>query len=55
MRQRIVADLDLYLQDNTGAWELRPDGTWEKSKPKTGDDFVSAQQILLRKLAEAGN
>jgi len=55
MRQRIVSDLDLYLQDNSGAWELRPDGTWEKSKPKTGEDSVSAQQILLRKLAEAGN
>jgi polyphosphate kinase len=55
MRQRIVSDLDLYLQDNSGAWELRADGTWEKSKPKTGEDSVSAQQILLRKLAEAGN
>jgi polyphosphate kinase len=55
MRQRIVADLDLYLQDNMGAWELRPNGTWEKCKPKIGEDSVSAQQILLRKLAEAGN
>lgn len=55
MRQRIIADLDLYLQDNSGAWELRPDGTWEKSKPKPGEGSVSAQQILLRKLADASN
>jgi polyphosphate kinase len=55
MRQRIIADLDLCLQDNIGAWELHPDGTWEKCQPKAGEDPVSVQQILLRKLAEAAN
>ena len=55
MRQRIIADLDLCLQDNIGAWELHPDGTWEKCQPKAGEDPVSVQQILLHKLAEAPN
>ena len=55
MRQRIIADLDLCLQDNIGAWELSSDGTWEKRSPNAGEDPVSVQQILLRKLAEAAN
>lgn len=55
MRQRIISDLDLCLQDNMGAWELRSDGTWAKCTSKAGEDPVSVQQILLRKLAEVGN
>jgi len=53
MRQRIIADLDLCLQDNSGAWELQADGSWLRREPRPGEDIVSVQQILLRKLAEA--
>lgn len=55
LRQRIIADLDLCLQDNTGAWELEADGSWIKRKPGPGEDSLSVQQILLRKLSDAVN
>jgi polyphosphate kinase len=55
MRQRVIADLDLCLQDNTGAWDLQADGVWARSHPRAGEDAVSVQQILVRKLAETSN
>jgi polyphosphate kinase len=55
MRQRVIADLDLCLQDNTGAWDLQADGVWTRCQPRAGEDAVSVQQILVRKLAETSN
>ena len=43
-------ELENYLADNTQAWELRSDGTYEKLAP-VGDAMPhSAQQALLAKL-----
>jgi polyphosphate kinase len=55
MRQRVIADLDLCLQDNTGAWNLQADGVWTRCQPRAGEDAVSVQQILVRKLTETSN
>lgn len=52
MKKRVISDLDLYLQDNTSAWELQPDGKWIRQQPKPGETPVSAQQKLLQNLAD---
>lgn len=47
-RQRIIHELDLYLADNTQAWELQPDGTYIRCVPEDGAKPVSAQATLLQ-------
>jgi polyphosphate kinase len=51
-RDRIVADLSTYLADNTQAWELRADGTYERVTPNQAP-AVSAQSALLLRHTEA--
>ena len=50
-RKRIIDDgLMLYLNDNTQAWDMQPDGSWVRATP--GDDNpCSAQQTLLEKFS----
>ena len=50
-RKRIIDDgLMLYLNDNTQAWDMQPDGSWVRATP--GDDSpCSAQQKLLEKFS----
>jgi len=50
LRQRVVEDLELYLQDNTNAWDLLPDGTYKKVE-SGGEPNLSAQLELLAKYA----
>lgn len=50
-RERIIADLECYLKDNTQAWLLGPDGAYQHLTPPA-DVPVSAQSELLRRLAE---
>ena len=50
LKERLKADLELFLADNTGAWILRSDGTYERLLP--GDrPPLSAQQVFLEKLS----
>jgi polyphosphate kinase len=50
LKERLWADLELFLADNTGAWILQSDGTYVQLDP--GDDPpVSAQQIFLERLS----
>jgi polyphosphate kinase len=37
------------LADNATAWELGPDGTWERLKPGKGDRSAPAQASLMRR------
>lgn len=53
LRKRVLADLDLYLQDNFAAWELQADGLYERATPPEGADILDAQQILLQQLIES--
>jgi polyphosphate kinase len=46
-RERILRDLDFYLRDNTQAWRLLPDGTYERLRPAAGEPAVSAQAELI--------
>jgi len=52
LKARVIADLDLYLSDNTQAWELRPDGSYRLVHPALGEDSISSQGHLLRQLSE---
>ncbi|HSD69813.1 MAG TPA: polyphosphate kinase 1 [Woeseiaceae bacterium] len=50
LKERLKADLELFLADNCQAWKLLPDGSYEKIA--SGDDpSISAQSAFLRQLA----
>lgn len=52
LRERIMRDLALYLQDNTQAWLLHSDGAWERSSPGATPP-VTVQTQLLREFTDA--
>ena len=51
-RNQVKADLELYLEDNTDAWELAADGSYRRLSPGTDTSAHSAQGALLQRLAE---
>lgn len=53
-RERILRDLEVYLADNTQAWELRADGSYGRVTCPTGAAPISAQQQLLGSYAAPG-
>jgi polyphosphate kinase len=50
-RERIIADLELYLADNTQAWQLQSDGTYSRISDHSSPR-VCAQIELLNRLVE---
>jgi len=48
LQSRILQDLNLYLKDNTQAWLLQSDGSYQRLK-KTDDaeESVQAQAVLM--------
>jgi polyphosphate kinase len=52
MKKRVISDLDLYLSDNTDAWELQANSEWIRQQPHAGEIPLSAQQTLLERLAD---
>ncbi|MGH3144985.1 MAG: RNA degradosome polyphosphate kinase, partial [Rubrobacter sp.] len=46
-RKKVRRLLDLQLSDNANAWELSPDGTFERLHPKDGEETLDSQGILL--------
>jgi polyphosphate kinase len=53
IKQRLIADLDLLLADNTQAWELKASGEYALHVAQAGDEPVCAQTSMLRELAES--
>ncbi|MEJ2603009.1 MAG: polyphosphate kinase 1 [Gammaproteobacteria bacterium] len=51
-RSQVKSDLELYLADNTDAWELAPDGSYRRLRPEPGENATAAQTELLQRLAE---
>jgi polyphosphate kinase len=47
IRDRIIEDLLLYLADNTHAWILQQDGTYQPTQPEAGQESYDAQATLL--------
>ena len=50
MKDQIRADLELFLADNSQAWILNGDGSYERLKPGK-ETRISAQEVFLEKLA----
>lgn len=51
-QEQIMRDLEVYLADNVQAWQLQPDGTYQRCRP--GENAViDAQATLLRLYAAA--
>ena len=42
--------LQTYLDDNTNAWELQPDGSYRQLSPADGEPAHSAQAALLAEI-----
>ncbi len=51
IRDQIISDLHLYLQDNTHAWLLQSDGRYVLTQPAEGEEPVDAQAALLNQWA----
>ncbi|HQU17228.1 MAG: polyphosphate kinase 1 [Chromatiales bacterium 21-64-14] len=51
LRERVVKELKLYLKDNTQAWVLQSDGSYQRRTPRGGSAPFSVQQALLASLA----
>lgn len=49
--KRVKKELELYLADNTHAWVLQPDGSYEQQQPAADEPALHAQQILLTQLS----
>ena len=52
VRAELDAILDVYDADNCTAWDMHPDGTYERRRPAEGEAPRGAQEIFLRE-AEA--
>ncbi|MBS0376538.1 MAG: polyphosphate kinase 1 [Proteobacteria bacterium] len=52
LKERILRDLECWLADNTNAWLLQPDGSYQRCQPH-GETPLTAQQVLLERHAEA--
>ncbi|MDE3189429.1 MAG: polyphosphate kinase 1 [Acidobacteriota bacterium] len=48
-QSEVAATLDTLLSDNTSSWELRPDGRWERIRPKKDTRARSAQATMIRR------
>lgn len=50
-RARILRDLSAYLADNTHAWFMQADGTYQRAAPAAGEAPFTAQSFLLERYA----
>ena len=46
-RQKIRRLLDLQLSDTANAWELGPEGSYERLRPQEGEEPLDSQAIML--------
>jgi polyphosphate kinase len=53
LRQRVIEEgLEIFIDDNTNAWEMQSDGSYEKIRPREGEEPINAQEWLLANLTE---
>jgi polyphosphate kinase len=53
VRTEIESIFKALLADNSQAWELRPDGSWERVQPGKGERKHSAQAVFMRRRERA--
>lgn len=51
IQDRVIEDLNFYLSDDKQAWILNNDGSYLLAKPENRENPISAQTVLLEKLA----
>lgn len=51
LRKRLSSDLEIYLADNTNAWEAQADGSYRRLSAE-GGEIVCAQETFLETLAD---
>jgi polyphosphate kinase len=49
VRNELESIFKTLLADNSNAWELRADGTWQRTKPKKGERRRIAQAVFMRR------
>jgi polyphosphate kinase len=50
LHNRILHDLDAYLNDNSQSWLLQSDGSYEQIRRKKNEVAIQAQTVLLEEL-----
>jgi len=50
LQSRILQDLNLYLKDNTQAWLLQSDGTYQRLRKTEAEESIQAQTVLMHEL-----
>ena len=53
LRERVMRELSYYLEDNSQAWLLQNDGTYQQAKPQDSSQPIMAQRCLLEELADS--
>jgi polyphosphate kinase len=48
IKSRLLRMLRTQLVDNTGAWAMQPDGSYNRLKPKDGQPRISSQEIMMK-------
>lgn len=51
-RKKLLQTLDTYFQDNTVCWQLKPDGTYVRRQPASGQPVFRSQQKLYERVKE---
>ena len=51
LKERMKAELEIFMRDNTQAWILQTDGSYVRIQAGPDDEQVSAQNVLLETLA----
>jgi polyphosphate kinase len=46
-RDKVRRLLELQLADTANSWELRPDGSFERLRPKEDEEYLDSQALLL--------
>ena len=53
VRNELESIFKALLADNTQAWELRDDGSWERARPRKNERRRSAQAVFMRRRERA--
>jgi polyphosphate kinase len=53
LRNRVLEEIQAYIDDNCQAWELDSDGTYHLAQHGEEDELIKAQQVMLDNLAAA--
>jgi polyphosphate kinase len=53
LKQRLIDDLQLYINDNQQRWELDAEGVYHRIKPNDDEATIDAQKTLLENLSQS--